>query len=198
MDNVIYAQGKKTITIPAGESIAVFSAGVANVYRVLGYPNYPGQSDLIGTINNSTATYGSYASGATIVIEAGAGRVFYQVGVAPTVFEIGRYRYQADPVALNATGSITAASMLGGIVTSTTAGAVAGTVPTGATMDLASEFAVGDSVDWAVINTGPNTFTVTAASGHTLVGAAAVATATSGNFRTRKTAADTFITYRLA
>jgi hypothetical protein len=65
-------------------------------------------------------------------------------------------------------------------------------------MDAAAQMAIGDSVDWTVINTGPNTFTVTAATGHTIVGAAAVATATSGWFRTRKTAADTFITYRLS
>lgn len=57
--------------------------------------------------------------------------------------------------------------------------------------------AVGDSIDWAVINTGPNTFTVTADTDHTLVGAGAVATATSGLFRTRKTAANTFVTYRI-
>jgi hypothetical protein len=49
-----------------------------------------------------------------------------------------------------------------------------------------------------VINTGGNTFTVTAATGHTIVGVAAVVTVTSGNFRTRKTAADTFITYRMS
>ncbi len=65
-------------------------------------------------------------------------------------------------------------------------------------MDAAAEFADDDSFDWSVINTGPNTFTVTAATDHTIVGAAAVATATSGLFRTRKTAANTFVTYRVA
>jgi hypothetical protein len=84
-------------------------------------------------------------------------------------------------------------------VTSTTAAAVTATLDTGAIWDLASQWAVNDSFDWAVINTGgSNTFTVTAAaSGHTLVGSGAVANTTSGQFRTRKTAADTFVTYRL-
>ena len=65
-------------------------------------------------------------------------------------------------------------------------------------MEAAANWAVGDSVDWTVIATGANAFTVTAASGHTLVGTAAVATVTSGRFRTRKTATDTFVTYRIS
>jgi hypothetical protein len=38
---------------------------------------------------------------------------------------------------------------------------------------------------------------VTASAGHTVVGVGAVATVTSGVFRTRKTAADTFVSYRV-
>jgi hypothetical protein len=105
---------------------------------------------------------------------------------------------QGAPVAVDVTGAVSAAAIMGGLVTSSTAAAVAGTIPTGTVMDAASTFGVGDSFNWSVINTGPNTFTVTAASGHTIVGAAAVATATTGNFRTRKTAANTFISYRIA
>ena len=76
---------------------------------------------------------------------------------------------------------------------------IAGTLPTGAVLDAASEFAVGDSFDWSVIATGANAFTVTAAAtGHTVVGTGAVATVTSAIWRTRKTAADTFVSYRLS
>lgn len=39
---------------------------------------------------------------------------------------------------------------------------------------------------------------VVAAAGHTIVGSGVVATVTSGHFRTVKTAANTFITYRLS
>jgi hypothetical protein len=89
--------------------------------------------------------------------------------------------------------------MLSGLVTSTTAAAVAGTVPIGSVMDAASQFAVNSYFDWSVINTGgANSFTVTAATNHTLVGSGVVANTTSGLFRTRKTAAATFITYRLS
>jgi hypothetical protein len=77
---------------------------------------------------------------------------------------------------------------------------VTATLDTGAIMDTAGTFAIGDYVDWSVINTGAAAaFTVTAAaSGHTVVGAGAVALSTSGRFRTLKTAANTFVSYRLS
>jgi hypothetical protein len=64
-------------------------------------------------------------------------------------------------------------------------------------LDAASEFAIGDSFDWSVINTGPDSFTVTAATDHTIVGVAAVATLTSVMWRSRKTAANVFVSYRI-
>ena len=100
--------------------------------------------------------------------------------------------------ALDTTGPLTAAMILFGLLTSSTGAAVAGTVPTGTVMDAAVQMAIGDSVDWSVINTGAaNAFTVTAAAGHTLVGNAVVALSTTGRFRTCKTAAATYVTYRL-
>lgn len=196
---VVAPLGQVTVVLAAGESIAVFSKGVATVSQVLGYPYHPQTVSQIGTVSNGETVFGSYASGATIVIDAGPQGALYESGTAPVVTGTRDWQLQTAPVALDATGALTAAAMLGGIVTSTTAAAVAGTVPTGTVMDAAdTALAIGDSFDWSVINTGPNTFTVTAAAGHTLVGAAAVATATSGRFRTRKTADATYITYRLS
>lgn len=111
-------------------------------------------------------------------------------------------RVQPAPGALNSTGTLTVALTRGGIVTSSTAAGVTATLDTGAVVDAAltgdNAVAVDDAWEWSVVNTGPNTFTVTAAaSGHTVVGSGAVATATSGLFLTRKTAADTFVTYRI-
>jgi hypothetical protein len=194
----IYEQGRAEIVVPATESIAVYSKGVAKVYRKLGYPNFPETLSLLGTVNAGQTVFGAYASGATIIIEAGADQVEYMVGVNPIADCVLQKKVQAVPGVLNATGALTAAMMLAGIVTSTTAAAVAGTVPAGSVMDLAVDFAVGDSFDWSVIATGANAFTVTAAAGHTIVGTAVVATVTSALFRTKKTAADTFVTYRLS
>lgn len=200
MEQICYPNGTVKVTIPATESIAIatFGQSSAQVYRELGYPNYPAQLSLLGVVEDEQTVFGSYTTGATIVIQAGADPVYYEVGVAPVVKLYFDHQIQPTPGVLNATGALTAAMILSGIVTSTTGAAVAGTVPTGAVLDLASEWAIDESVDWCVINTGGNTFTVTAATGHTLVGVAAVVTVTSGRFRTRKTADSTFVTYRMA
>lgn len=195
----IYPQGGGSeITLTAGESIAVYTKGTAQVYSKVGYPNVPDSLDLAGTVTAGQTVFGPYASGATIVIDAGADDVLYQIGLAPVITEFKALRLQGTPGVLNATGTLTAAMVLAGIVTSTTAAAVTATLDTGTIMDTAGNFAIGDSFDWSVINTGgANAFTVTASSGHTIVGAGAVAASTSAVFRTRKTAADTFVTYRI-
>ncbi len=104
---------------------------------------------------------------------------------------------QPTPNTLNITGALTHSIIRLRIVTSTTAAAVVATLDTGTVLDAATVLAVDSSFDWDAINTGPNAFTVTAAAGHTIVGDAVVATLTSGKFRSRKTAANTFVTYRL-
>jgi hypothetical protein len=131
--------------------------------------------------------------------------IWYSIGVNATVLSGGQrdVGVQPDPTALNADGALTAALILGGIVTSTTAAAVAGTLPTGTVMDAATTLAVNDYIDWAIINTGPNAFTVTSpGASHTVVagnGAVfVVPTLTAAMARTRKTAANTFITYSIA
>lgn len=194
---IIYANGKATLTIPATESVAVYSKGDATVSRELGYPNVPSTESVLGVVSNTETVFGAYSAGATIIIEAGASEVLYEIGVAPRVQEQLASQNQAVPVAVDATGAVSAAAMLGGIVTSAAA-TVAGTIPTGTVMDASSEFAINDSFDWSVIKVGANNFTVTAATGHTIVGVAVVTTATSALFRTVKTAANTFVTYRLA
>lgn len=196
---VLGSFGSVELTLTAGQNVAVYTKGTAQVYQVVGYPNYPNSRSLLQTVTNTLYQSAALTNGGTIVIEAGAQGALYEVGIAATVQDVIVHQFQPDPVALNATGAVTSAAILGGIVTSTTAAAVAGTIPTGTVMDTATTMVVGDSVDWSVINTGgTNAFTVTAATGHTIVGAAAVAANTSGRFRTRKTAANTYITYRLA
>ncbi len=192
--------GTVTVSAAASDKVALFSEGFAAAYKVTGYPNIPSTDAQIVSVNGSQSTSAALSAAADVVIQAGPQGAYYDVGASAAVHEIRNTQYQGDPNALNATGTLTAAMILGGIVTSTTAAAVTATVDTGAIMDAASTFAIGDSIDWSVINTGgANAITVTAAaSGHTVVGAGAVAASSSGRFRTRKTAADTFVTYRLS
>ena len=195
--NIVYPWGVEDLEVPASAKVAVYSEGKVDLFEMVGYPNVPSTVDGIASIQSGRYTTSAFSAATTVRISAGASPVYYSVGTAAAVSLEGTY--QGDPAALNATGAVTAAMILGGIVTSTTAAAVAGTVPTGAVMDAATSMEIGDAVDWSVINTGANAFTVTAAaSGHTLVGNAVVAAGKAGLFRTRKTAADTFITYSLA
>lgn len=191
-------QGSVTVTVPAGEKLAVYSMGTVSVYQVTGYANSPSTNVLVSSVTNGQYVTGAYTNGATLVIENGNLDSYYAVGTAPVVGNQYATQIQGAPVAVDATGAVSSAAILGGIVTSSTAAAVAGTVPTGTVLEAACDYVTSDSYNWSVINTGPNTFTVTAASGHTLVGSAAVATGTSGYFRTRRSALETFITYRLS
>jgi hypothetical protein len=198
MSEIIYAQGTATVSLAANDGIAVYTRGEAQVYSVVGYPNYPESESLLGTVINGQTVFAASSSARTIRIEAGSGDVLYNVGTNPVVTEQYAARLQGAPGVLNATGDLTAAMILSGIVTSTTAAAVTADLSTGALLDAAVSIGIGESFDWSAINTGgANAFTVTANTGHTVVGAGAVAASTSGLFRTRKTAADTFVTYRI-
>jgi hypothetical protein len=196
--NRIFTQGTAVVTVPAGEKIAIQAYSPASVFQEVGYPNFPESQDLLTVVENTTYVSAAFTNATNVTIQAGASGATYAVGTDPVVSDDGKFQLQGTPGVLNATGALTAAMILSGIVTSTTAAAVAGTLPTGAVLDAASEFEIGDSFDWSVIATGANAFTVTAAAtGHTIVGNGAVATVTSGAWRTRKTAAETFVSYRI-
>lgn len=98
--------------------------------------------------------------------------------------------------------TVTAATLFGGLVTSTQSGAVTFTLPLGSAMDTAKPTGVAnaDGFEWSLINLGSasGAATVTASSGHTVVGNAVVAITTTGRFLTKKTATNTWITYRLS
>lgn len=198
MSNIVYPNGRVEVSVDANDKVAIWSEGAARLSQIVGYPNVPESVSLISSITSGSYTSAAFSVAGTVIIEAGAATVYYEIGTAAVVKTLYSSVYQGDPVALNATGAVTAAAILGGIVTSTTGAAVAGTIPTGAVMDASSSFAIGDAVDWSVITTGANAFTVTAAAGHTVVGNMVVAAGKAGRFRTRKTAADTFITYSLS
>lgn len=107
------------------------------------------------------------------------------------------FQTQPAPAAVNATATLTVANLQTRIITSTTAAAVTGTLPTGTLMDDLYGGSTDMGYDWSVINTGANAFTVAAGTGHTVVGNMVVAAGTSASFRTRRTAANTWINYRI-
>jgi hypothetical protein len=106
---------------------------------------------------------------------------------------------QPAPTAKTAAATLTAAELATGIITYTGA-AVALTVPLGADLDAAfTSMKVNSSFDFNIINIGgTNAATVTANTGCTLVGVAAVSANTACTWRVRKTADATYVFYRIA
>lgn len=120
---------------------------------------------------------------------------------------------QPAPTVKTVANTLTIAELLTKIIdaTPTATGATAAyTLPTGALIDAGLTMEMNDSFDWCLINNALaalDTITVTATTGHTIVGNPVVQSlhastgATMGYsslWRTRKTAADTYVTYRIA
>lgn len=132
-----------------------------------------------------------------MAIPNGAGG--YQVGdgnVGQVLLET-----QGAPAAKTAAATLTAAELAGGIITATLTGAADLTLPTAALTDaLISSAKVDSSFDFYVINLTAATHAATVAigTGWTLVGAGAVAAASSGHFRARKTGDTTWTCYRIS
>ncbi|NDB18954.1 MAG: hypothetical protein EB027_06810, partial [Actinobacteria bacterium] len=143
-----------------------YTQGQAQVSRVLGFPNYPDQTTLLGTVTNGQTVFGSYASGATIVVESvGSQPVLYEVGITPVVAQWRlNQQVQVAPADITDGGSMvfTAANILTGLVTSTPTTTRSIQLPTGAAFDLASEFLVNDSMDWTLITLAAFALTITA------------------------------------
>jgi hypothetical protein len=124
-----------------------------------------------------------------------------------------KYTATGAPVAMNAAAAIAVATLFGGLITVTqaTGATIALDLPTGAALDHATTglgMDVGDSLEWSVINlsaAAADTATITASAGHTIVGDVLARSShsttlmnSSSRFLTRKTAANTFVTYRIA
>jgi len=151
----------------------------------------------VPNLNASSLNGATFASPGTIGgTTAGAGN-FTSLSVTT-----GYYDIQPAPTALTATGTLTIAQIQGDIITVTSSSAVSLTLPTGTLTDagvLGGALQTNGCFDWFIINLGSTLGAVTMVAGtaHTYVGNATVAINTSAQFRTRKTAANTFVTYRI-
>jgi hypothetical protein len=160
-------------------SIATFTDGTVTGELFFGAVGY--SSFQLGTSNAYPLTF--YTNNAIRMTIESDGSVFQQ---------------QNAPAAVNTTATLTVANLQTRIITSTTAAAVTGTLPTGTLMDGWYSTLPNMAVDWTVINTGAtNAFTVAAGTGHTVVGNMTVAASSTSLFRSRRTAANTWVTYRV-
>ena len=109
---------------------------------------------------------------------------------------------QGAPTALTAAATATAAQLAAGVFTfNGTAGNL--TVPTVADLEaeISSATKVDAAFDFFIINidaSGSDAITLAVGTGWTIVGAAAVAAATSAHFRARKTGVGSWTAYRIS
>lgn len=193
MPDLVMARSSARISVPSTESITVFTQDSAVVSQdVAGVPAQ------IGTVTGASQTFGPFASGAMITIEAGSMSAMYSVGSTPILRQTITSMIQREPVAINAAGAIPPRALANGIITSNSLLGISCSLPTGAQVDGMSDFRMNDAFDWCVIAAGLFGFTVTASAGHTIVGAPGIGSGTAGYFRTRKTGPATYVTYRIS
>lgn len=193
MPNIVMAMSSSTVTVPAGQSITVFTQADAKVYQVVS-----STPSLLDTVTTSQMMFGPFANGAEILIVAGQLPAVYSIGSAPVIPNFMSHIVQRAPIIMNTGGAIPAAALSNGIITSNSLLGISCSLPTGASIEAISNFRADDAFDWCVMAVGLFGYTVTASAGHTFMGAAAVSSGTSGYFRTRKLAANSYITYRVS
>lgn len=216
------AQGG-SLTVKGGTSSTSANAGGAAA--LLG--GQPGATGVGGAATVTGGAGGSTSgAGGSVTLTGGAGtagngdggNINLAVGAAHGTGKAGMVHNrgvvtvtQGAPTAKTTTATLTIAELLTGILTGTHAAGSTQTytLPTGTLTDAAVQMSNGDAFDWYLINSSAaaaDTITVAAGTDHTVVGNMIVQSAhsstggvygNSAHFRTRKTAANTFVTYRL-
>lgn len=192
------------VTTNAGEKITLAKSLELSGAIDLIFTGTTGQSEITVVTNLADALSIKDSAGDLIVITTTTGAQVLAI-TPKTTFATGVQitgqvaQNQGAPAAIaDGDTAVTAANLAAKILTMAATAARAPTVPTGTAMNAA--VAEGQSIDWSFINlaAGAHTITVTAAADHTLVGKMTLAQNEQGLFRTRVSAANTAITYRLA
>lgn len=192
-------------SVTGGAPGATGVGGAASVVAAAG-----GTTSGTGGQANLTAGAGTAgnADGGNAVVTAGAANGTGKPGVIRQVGQV--FRKQVAPAVMTTAATMLAADMATGIISATptaTGATVAYTLPTGTLMESIGNLSNDDSFDWSIHNlaaAAADTITITAGSGHTVLGSMLVASNhattsaySAAKFRTRKTATNTFVTYRI-
>ncbi len=214
----VYPNGTVDVVVPAAQYVNVFTggSGVTVVKKQVGGPS----SNMAlrfavetgSPVTNQETVFGPYTLGTTLRIEAGPDGAFYSLSVAGAATnclqQMPRPAYtQLAPATYNTTSTLLATDMMGGIITSTqsTGATISVTVSSGTLTDAAAGLSIGQAFPWTLINlstSAANTVTLVAGTGHTIVGdtitqcSALTTGCSTSRWLTRKTAANTFVTYR--
>jgi hypothetical protein len=198
---VIFTQGTAVVTVPAGQKIAVQAFSPASVFQEVGFPNFPDSQDLLTVVENTTYVSPTFTNATIVTIQAGASGAFYSTGTSPQIGNDGNWQPQPAPANIADGGSMvmTAADLLTSIVTATPTAGRNIQLPTAAALEAATVFAIDDSFDFSVITLAAFALTITVNTGVTIVGSAATGAGagSAARYRIRKTAANTFVVYRI-
>lgn len=164
------------------------TAGVGAYVAALAESTSPDTALVFGTRDNAG---GGVDANERMRIDS-AGNVQVQTGAVVV--------YQPTPASFSALATLTNANLQTQIITATGSGvAFTLTMPLGTTLEtLISWSAVNLGYDFSIINTAIATVTMGANTGVTIVGADTILSGTSGRFRIRRTAANTFVLYRIS
>ena len=199
----VYTYGSQEVTVPAGESIAVYTTGdgKARVFQKIGFTNQPEAFDELGTVEDQETVFGPFTVATDVRIDTGVDQVLYEVGSSPSVPLIekslngsGLLSYTATRNTIADAGTVTVEQhrqlslyqdASGGNVTMTSA--------TGAQLDAAfPNLKTGEAIpQYHSSNDGTNTSTIAGGTGVTLVGSGAVIN-TGGQYLLIKTGTATY------
>jgi hypothetical protein len=147
-------------------------------------------SGLIQTADSSGVLQFQSSNTTAVTIDTGE-NVYVQVGVL--------WQFAPAPTSIAAATTLSAAQVAASII-NTTGTTYTVTLPAGSALDtyFSGAPAVNIGFNFTVINTASGTITIAVgATGMTSLGTLTVTTGVSANFRLRRTAANTYILYRL-
>jgi hypothetical protein len=161
-----------------------FADGTSGAEEYRGFIKYDHSTNAMSFSTNSTAR-----TEAEMTIDS-AGNAQFQTGAVMP--------YAPAPAAISGAATLTNANIQAQII-SATGTTYTITMPLGTTLEtLATWATTGIAYDFYVINTASGTITLDATEvGVTSVGTMTIATGVSAQFRIRRTAANTFVVYRL-
>lgn len=209
------ATNSGTITIGAIPQTGTITVDRSQATHTLDIGTGPTLSGSTKTINfgttgvsgsTTTITYGSSVVGATVTHTWNSAAQQMVFGANGLVINTGSLEvktgpiimYCPTPVSYGAATTLTNADIQAQIINTTGATAFALTLPLGTTLEtLVPWDAVDVGYDFYVINSATATITITANTGVTFVGRPTILTLVSTQLRIRRTAANTFIVYRI-
>lgn len=168
-------------------------------------PQGPAGADGAGITNGDKGDVVISGGGSGMVVESATPGSGTFVVAGNITISGNRFFAQGAATNFTANSTLTAANLLSGMISMSGSTAITLTLPTGTLMDAAimgGNLPVDYAFDWSLENAGTAACSLAAGTGHTLAGAAGtdnqrVAAGDAGKFRTRKTAANTFITTRV-